>query len=605
MFTLLENIVEKNNVILNTKKLFEFRYDKKYIYLNAFFVMALYLSVFLLCGFLFDLNTKISYLFYALALSILATYLLIRIMLEIKFQKRFKLDYKIRYIVIYDFLFLAGVISGVLSVIFIFIIPEIATMLEKLIPAVMTALVLFFYFLTNLVAKKDFMTYFFRIIYVTLIHSLLFFVFQYVINISNPILWTIAYGFAIGLIYLVRDLLSKELYFMNLNIKSTIQWICIMLAFILFLKIESMPKVIKSLVSNKVIVQEELVFPGVFDIENMRVTDDYYYIIDSTGNLRIYSKSLELMEYYEYRYGVSFRIIRDELYLYGMGDIPSIINFYKINGTEVELLGEIEATLDRPVDRQFPIIIDNQYYIVYYDRSSTSFFSVSNVTEVVSLNDSNLSLDLSATDNLLYQDNDLYIYRINQVSDYSILTSNYLIGSSHRRYASGMTVAYFDTEDFTGLSLARIEDIQPDSGFIPKYKIDAYLYLTNLYVTDDLFVVSQSGESMLVYDYQGNLLGSIGTSLYWNKTPNTFYRNQFYFWGNNNLGKVLILNLEKLNHPVFRTLQLSKPRTNDEIQLSNLENYHYDWNNRLLYIYFQTPLLVTLLIFMKKIKIED
>lgn len=605
MFTLLENIVNKYNVVLNTKKLFYFRYEKKYIYLNAFLVMALYLSVFLFFGFLLDLNTEIRYLFYCLSLSILATYLIVRMMIEVRFQKQFKLDYKIRYIVLYDFLFLVGIISGILSVVFIFIIPDIATMLDKIIPAVITTLVLLFFFLTDLVAKKDFMTYFFHIIYETLIHALLFFVLQFVINISNPILWTVAYALALGLIYLFKDILSKEIYFLNKQAKSTIQWICFILALLIFLKLESMPKIINSLVSEKVIVQDELVFPGVLDIVNMRATDDYYYVIDSTGNLSIYSKDLELLEYYDYRYGVSFRTIQDELYLYGMGETPSITTFYKIDGTKVELLGEIEATIDRPRDRHFPIIIGNQYYIVYYHVKDISFFNTSEVIEVVSLTNPSYSLDLSITDNLLYEDNNLYISRINQESNYSILTSNYLIGGTNRMYASGMTVAYFETEDFTGLSLARVEDVRSDTGFIPKYKIDAYTYLTNLYVTDDLFVVSQVGVSMLVYDYQGKLLGSIDTHMYWDKMPNTYYQNQLYFWGNHNFGKVLILDLKELNHPVFQTLQLSKQNTNDEIQLSYIEDYHYDWNNKLLYIYFEAPLLVALLIFKKKTKTDD
>ena len=603
MFTLMENIVEKYNVILNTKKLYHYRINKTHIYMNAFFVMALFMGVFLLLGFLFDFNTSIRFLFYALSISILATYLIIINMIEIKFQKQFKLDYKIRYWVIHDFMFLLGVISGVLSVIYIFIMPEVATMLDKILPAVLMTFVLLFFYLTNLVVTKNYMTYFYHIIYEIMLHSLLFFVLQFVIDISNPILWTLVYAIVLGLIYLFKDVLSISINFCKKEVKSTLQWGCFILALLLFLKLESLPRDIPDLVSNRVIVQEELVFPGVNDIVDIRVREDFYYVIDSTSNLRIYAKDLELQEYYDFTYGISFKTIQDELYLYGMGDTANITKFYKIDGTVVELLGEIIGTPERLRDRHFPIKIDDQYYIVYYEIRSFSFYNYSEVLEVVSLDDDTIALDLSITSNVLYQDNDIYITRQNDDGPYGIFTSSVLIGNTMRRYSDGMMVGYFEVDGFEGLSLAKIEDVYQNSSFVPDFKINTSYYLIGLYLSEDLFVLDHGGASLSVYDYQGNLLGNIDVGLgYWISTYHTFYLNQLYYWGNYNSGKVLVLNLEELDYQVFQTLELSKPDTTEEYQMSSIEDYHYDWNNQFLYIYFEVPLLLTLLVLKKQPK---
>jgi hypothetical protein len=591
MFTLIDYIVNKYNGILNTKKLYDFRIDKKYIYINAFLIMALFISVFLLIGLLFDINHTISYLFYTVGISIISTYFLLKVMIEVKFQKRFKLDYKIKYLIIYELLFVIGIVSGVLSFIFVIIMPEIATVLDKiLIPFIFTFIALFFY-MTYLAGYREYISYFFQLIYFTILHSLLFLVLQFVVNIGNPLLWIFAYLIFIGIFYWIKDQVSYKIDRVKPTTKSILEWTTISIVLILSFNIIPIIEDINGLVSKKAVIQDEIVFPEVFEILDLRVTDEYYYVIDTTDDLKIYTKEFEYINHYPFDDSIIFITIQDELYLYNMNIVENTTYFYKFSGPLLEIINHFEGTAERSMDSQFPIMIDNEYYLVYFERFNYVLgMYTSTVTEVVLLEDPNITLDLSLTEDILYQDNDIFIARYNKDLPYSIRSSDWSTGNTTLRYANGMFFDFFKVDD------SRLPSFYVE-GFRP----------SNVYINDDLIVLSVDyyNADLVVYNIQGEILSSIdGNYMFENDYRKTFYLNQLFFWGNNNNGKILVLNIDELNHPAFQKLVLTKSFPDDELQRRALDNIDYFWTNDLLYVYFDLPLIMFVLLLKKKPKID-
>lgn len=585
MFNLLENIGRKNSVILSLKSDKNYYINYRHIYLNALILLVVFIGVFFLIGLLFNLQYNIRYMFYSMSLSLIVTYVLVKIMIELKIQSALEIEYNPVLPIINDIFNVIGTVFGMLFIIFAFIMPETAKVIDIILTLLVFLLILIYFYSWGATPFSKNTIFIWSVTLNIFIHSLLFILIQVVFPISEPWLWAIAYLAFLFFVYLIKDLLYK---WKGNKLKFDWRIIALLIVCVSYIffgvgesfKLSRRIRADDGHYSRNIVVDMNKI---VFDIESgdtlytrieyFGVDDNNYYLIEEKSDdhwvLYIYSKDIKLIKSYDFSDSIWFRSVEGHLYLYHR--IDDSIHIYDLKGEILTSIGEINDDLIVSV----PIIVDDEYYIIL----TSNFLLAFHKRGIFKLSEPDNILDGSnMEENVFYRDNNFLVFKP--------------IGSDTYQYAGGdfINYDYHYSNGYLGYRNGDYYYIQTienyyleNKNYIKIKMVDDYVLYMYAYDNDFYFVVNF--DSWVRYDKTGKKLGSIYE--FYNSPYQMKYENKWFFSPYHDIVEYINLDSEPVFRAIFRTMPYKS------ISPYNKEFY---------WAYALVPMIIIVIVFKKESK---